>query len=339
MLIGEVARRSGVSVRMLRHYDAVGLLRPTGRTVGGYREYSPDDVRRLLHVEGLRTLGLSLAQVGEALRDPGFDPSGLVADLVRATEQRLERERELLARLHTVDATGAGTWTEVVDVVGLLRALGSPAAGRRQQAALAAADGPALPAELLARSVLAESDPHVAGALRWALRSALERAGDPDAAAAAALAAGLGSDDPAVRRRAVDALADAAPVPSATAALLDALADPEPRVRRRAATAAGRAGAGDAVPELVAMVRAGDDDVEAAEILAALSRADPSVAGRVLDALTGGLDRTDPATRIRVAQALVELPGPGPQEVLRRLAEDADRTVALVAGTFVGRRA
>ncbi|MYW70638.1 MerR family transcriptional regulator, partial [Pseudonocardia sp. SID8383] len=138
MLIGEVARRSGLSARMLRHYDAVGLVRPTGRTVGGYREYSPADVRRLLHVEGLRTLGLSLAQVGRALADPAFTPSELVADLVRATEDRLTRDRELLARLRTVDAAEPGSWDEVLDVVGLLRALASPAAGRRQQAALAA---------------------------------------------------------------------------------------------------------------------------------------------------------------------------------------------------------
>lgn len=60
MLIGEVSRRSGVSTRMLRHYDTVGLGRPTGRTPGGYREYSAEDIRRLLHVESLRTLGLSL---------------------------------------------------------------------------------------------------------------------------------------------------------------------------------------------------------------------------------------------------------------------------------------
>ncbi|MCM3849631.1 MerR family DNA-binding transcriptional regulator [Pseudonocardia sp. DR1-2] len=338
MLIGEVARRSGVSVRMLRHYDAVGLLRPTGRTAGGYREYSPDDVRRLFHVEGLRTLGLSLAQVGEALHDPGFDPSALVADLVRATEERLEQDRELLARLRTVDAAGPGTWAEVVDVVGLLRAFGSPTAGHRQQAALAAGDGPALPAEVLARTLLAETDPHAAGALRWALRRAVARAGDPDGAAVAALAAGLRSGEPGVRRRAADALADAAPSPAADAALADALADPDPAVRRRAAPVVGRAGGTGAVPELVAMVRAGVDDVEAAEILAALSHDDPVATGLVLDALTRDLDGTDPATRIRVAQALVELPGPGPRSVLRRLADDADRTVALVAGAFVERR-
>ena len=50
MLIGEVARRSGVSSRMLRHYDTLGLVRPTGRTTGGYREYSDADIERLLHV-------------------------------------------------------------------------------------------------------------------------------------------------------------------------------------------------------------------------------------------------------------------------------------------------
>ncbi|WP_226364557.1 MerR family transcriptional regulator [Pseudonocardia sp. ICBG162] len=338
MLIGEVARRSGVSVRMLRHYDAVGLLRPTGRTVGGYREYSPADVRRLFHVEGLRTLGLSLAQVRDALSDPGFDPSALVTDLVRATEERLERDRELLARLRTVDAAGPGTWAEVADVVGLLRELASATAGRRQQAALAAGDGPALPAEVLARTLLAETDPHAAGALRWALRRAVARAGDPDGAAVAALAAGLRSGDPGVRRRAADALADAAPSPAAHAALVDALADPDPVVRRRVATAVGRAGGVGAVPELVAMVRAGVDDVEAAEILALLSHEDPATTGHVLAALTRDLDGTDPATRIRVAQALVELPGPGPQDVLRRLADDTDRTVALVAGAFAERR-
>ncbi len=93
-----------------------------------------------------------------------------------------------------------------------------------------------------------------------------------------------------------------------------------------------------AVPELVTMVRAGDDDVEAAEVLAELSRTDPASAGRILGALTGDLDGTDPATRIRVAQALVELPGPGPRDALRRLAADPDRAVSLVAGAFADRR-
>ncbi len=66
MLIGEVARRSGVSTRMLRHYESLGLVRPTGRTVGGYREYSAVDIRRIFQVESLRSLGMSLRQIARA---------------------------------------------------------------------------------------------------------------------------------------------------------------------------------------------------------------------------------------------------------------------------------
>ncbi|VEI01890.1 Copper export regulator [Acidipropionibacterium jensenii] len=58
MLIGEVSQRSGVSVRMLRHYDRIGLMSPSGRTSTGYRRYEPDDLRRLFRVESLRTLGV-----------------------------------------------------------------------------------------------------------------------------------------------------------------------------------------------------------------------------------------------------------------------------------------
>ncbi|MGW3562241.1 MerR family DNA-binding transcriptional regulator, partial [Streptomyces sp. NPDC000963] len=59
MLIGDVARRSGVSARMLRHYETLGLVRPTGRTGSGYREYSDEDIRRIFHVESLRSLGVA----------------------------------------------------------------------------------------------------------------------------------------------------------------------------------------------------------------------------------------------------------------------------------------
>ena len=59
---------------MLRHYDSLGLVRPTGRTGAGYREYSGEDIRRIFHVESLRSLGLSLRDVGRALDDPGFTP-------------------------------------------------------------------------------------------------------------------------------------------------------------------------------------------------------------------------------------------------------------------------
>jgi DNA-binding transcriptional MerR regulator len=322
VLIGEVARRSGVSSRMLRHYDSLGLVRPTGRTVGGYREYSIADIRRIFHVESLRSLGLSLREIGRVLDDPSFTPSTLVSDLIGRTEERIAREQELLDRLRAVDASAPADWTGVLRIVELLHGLDSPNAAHRQQAVLAV---PA-PTEVLADAVLGEADPHVAGALRWALA----RAG---ADGMASLASGMASADVEVRRRAVLAIAEL-PGAEADAVLANALDDPDPTVRGHAALASGSRGVGAAVPILVGMVVDGTNDVEAAETLGALSR-QPELADRIVAALVDEFD-ADAAVRIRLAQALAELSGTAAQDALRQLADDDDRTVALVASALVG---
>ncbi|QOC93770.1 MerR family transcriptional regulator [Micromonospora craniellae] len=326
MLIGEVARRSGVSARMLRHYDALGLVRPTGRTVGGYREYTPENIRRIFHVEGLRSLGLSLREVGRALDDPGFTPAALVGDLIRRAEERLHRERELLDRLRKVDAAGPAGWPDVARIIELLHGLGSGSAARRQQAVLAEHDS--VPAELLAEAVLGESDPHVAGALRWALARA-------SGAGVASVASGLASEDADVRRRAVQALAEL-PGEEATSALVDALADPEPTVRGPAALALGARDDTRAVPTLVGLVVAGPNDVEAAELLGTLA-GDATWEERIMAALADELDDpgVDSAARMRLTQALAEMPGTLAVEMLRRLTRDDDRPVALVASALL----
>src|SRR5262249_1345057 len=128
VLISEVARRCGISTRMLRHYDTLGLVRPTGRTTGGYRDYSAEDVQRIFQVEALRSLGLSLRQVDQALEDPACTPAALVGDLVRRTQDRLAREQELLDRLRAVDASAPSDWPDVLRIVALLRGLDSPSA-------------------------------------------------------------------------------------------------------------------------------------------------------------------------------------------------------------------
>ncbi|WP_342801670.1 MerR family transcriptional regulator, partial [Nocardia sp. No.11] len=167
MLIGEVARRSGVSTRMLRHYDSLGLVSPTGRTVGGYREYSDADIRRIFHVESLRSLGLSLREIARVLADRSFTPQALVAGLIQRTEERLVRERELLARLRAVEDAEPGDWRDVLRIVELVRTLGSADAPRRLQAVLNPAENEPVPTELLATAVLGEAEPNMAGALRW----------------------------------------------------------------------------------------------------------------------------------------------------------------------------
>lgn len=329
MLIGEVAQRSGVSTRMLRHYESLGLVQPTGRTVGGYREYAADDIDRIFHVECLRSLGLSLRQVGRALEDPAFTPSALVADLVRRTEDRLKQEQELLDRLRAVDASAPSGWPGVLRIVELLHGLSSTSAAQRQQTVLGPqAEDVTVPVELLARAVLVEGDPNVAGALRWALA----RAG---AAGVASVASGLHAEDVDVRRRAVTALAEL-PGDESTAALAGALQDADPAVRGNAALASGARGQATAVPALVAMVVEGRNDVEAAEVLAGLA-SDPTAAEVIMRALADELAArpADSAVRIRLVQALAEMPRALAQDVLRRLVHDDDRAVALFAAGLV----
>ncbi|MBT2899889.1 MerR family transcriptional regulator [Streptomyces sp. McG3] len=322
MLIGEVARRSGVSARMLRHYESLGLVRPSGRTGSGYREYSGEDIQRIFHVESLRAVGLSLREIGRALDDPGFTPSALVDDLIRRTRERIAVETELLTRLHRVHATDPAGWEDVLQVVTLLGALGSKSADARQRAALAAVDE--VPVEALVEAALGERDPHVAGALRWAL--ARSGGGGP-----ALLAEGLGSPEAAVRERAVRSLAEM-PGGEATALLRDALASPDAVVRGYAALALGTRGEADAVPALVDLVVAGTNDTDAADALSLLA-GDDMAADRIAAVLVDRLSRdtTGASARGRLTQALAGVPGAASSRALRELLDDEDRAVALTA--------
>ncbi|MFF3641663.1 MerR family transcriptional regulator [Streptomyces sp. NPDC002564] len=332
MLIGEVARRSGVSARMLRHYESLGLLRPEERTGSGYRTYADEDIRRIFHIESLRSLGLSLREVGRALDDPGFAPAELVADLVRRTRERIARETELLTRLNRIGAAEPDGWGDVLETIALLQALGSASAGERQRAALASVDGVPVPVEALVEAALGESDPHVAGALRWALA----RSGP---AAVALLARGLDSPVAAVRERAVRSIAEF-PDDETAAVLHDALGHPDVVVRRRAALALGARGVADAVPTLVEMVVDEVNDVDAADALGTLA-VRPATAQDIAARLVGRLaDGTvDAPARRRLTQAFADVPGPTAERALAKLSRDDDRGVAVTAAYLLRIRA
>lgn len=92
--IGVLARRAGVSVRTLHHYDALGLVSPAERTQAGHRLYAPDDVRRLYQVLAMRRLGLPLTAIASALERPD--------GLARAAGAQLEQVERQLAALQDV---------------------------------------------------------------------------------------------------------------------------------------------------------------------------------------------------------------------------------------------
>lgn len=77
--IGQAATLSGVSAKMVRHYESLGLLAPVGRTDSGYRLYSAADVHTLRFVKRARDLGFSMSDVGELV--------GLWHDKARASAQ------------------------------------------------------------------------------------------------------------------------------------------------------------------------------------------------------------------------------------------------------------
>ncbi|MDR1212591.1 MAG: MerR family transcriptional regulator [Propionibacteriaceae bacterium] len=96
----QIADLVGVTVRALRHYEAIGLLAKPSRTGGNYRVYTPANVLDLLRIKRLTNLGFQLSEVAEIMRDPGGSES---TGLLRRLDQQLaQRQIEIEAQRLTI---------------------------------------------------------------------------------------------------------------------------------------------------------------------------------------------------------------------------------------------
>src|SRR6478752_6728447 len=102
--VGELARRTGLTIRTLHHYDAIGLLRPSLHTEAGYRLYTAGDVARLQRALSLRQLGFSLDEVRDCLDRPGFSPLEVIGLHLARLRAHIELQRKLCERLEALAA-------------------------------------------------------------------------------------------------------------------------------------------------------------------------------------------------------------------------------------------
>ncbi|WP_036554381.1 MerR family transcriptional regulator [Nocardiopsis sp. CNT312] len=92
MRIGEVAERTGLSLRTIRYYGEVGLVAPSARSQGGFRLYTASDVDRLQLIKRMKPLGFSLEETRDLLAAvDGLESAGTSKDERRALAERLDR--------------------------------------------------------------------------------------------------------------------------------------------------------------------------------------------------------------------------------------------------------
>lgn len=101
MHTGQLAERTGLSLRTIRHYDDIGLFAPSGRSEGGFRLYTEGDFERLMLIRRMKPLGYSLEQMGDLLRaiDAAANQSVAAADAQHMLQDFLQDAQERREKL------------------------------------------------------------------------------------------------------------------------------------------------------------------------------------------------------------------------------------------------
>lgn len=349
--IGELARRTGLTIRTLRHYDALALLKPSGRTRAAYRLYSPADLTRLLHIQSLKTLGLTLPEIARALDDPAYDAQEALRRHVEVLEARITQERQLVRRLRALQGAAEVGWTEVAQTIALTQRIARQV-GHFMQAAQDIAGEISLSEEQL-QSL--QNQPRESGddweILLTDVFTALEEGLPPTSPAARTLATRwqqlvrqTTADRPDIAQAIGRAYERHLPADlhaawtfisqalssqqgGATMTTHNAVTDllhPDKNVRIRAALDLGATQHRAALPELIERLGHEPDFFVRENLTWAVVRMGPDA----VPLLLGLLERPDAATRLQAVHTLSKIADPASAGALKRVVHDPDDEVA-----------
>ncbi len=88
--VGELAKRTGLTVRTLHHYDEIGLLSPSRRTSSRHRLYEAPEIARLQQIRSLQQLGFSLDEIGGMLGQSEFSPRLVIDMHLRCLREQID---------------------------------------------------------------------------------------------------------------------------------------------------------------------------------------------------------------------------------------------------------
>ncbi|MDO5640373.1 MAG: Cu(I)-responsive transcriptional regulator [Neisseria sp.] len=104
MNISEIAKLSGLSSKMIRDYERIGLLKPAARSNAGYRQYSTQDLDTLHFIKHARDVDFSLAQI-QTLLDLKNNPQRSSAEVKQLVGEHIDTLQQKIARLQSMTAT------------------------------------------------------------------------------------------------------------------------------------------------------------------------------------------------------------------------------------------
>lgn len=109
MQIGELAEQTGLPLRTIRHYDEIGLLKPSGRSEGGFRLYTQPDLERLLLIRRMKPMGFALEDMVDLLKimevraTRSEDSAEIDARLARYRDEAIRQREKIRTQLEMAD--------------------------------------------------------------------------------------------------------------------------------------------------------------------------------------------------------------------------------------------